>query len=236
MALPPFRPGLIGWIVVFAIAVTGLVLWLASGTGGLPDDDAGQARIVYGVALVAVIAAGLVHGRSIGFKGALGAALFWVVLGAFLLLGYSYRFEAGRLWDRVAGELIPDRAREAGPRSLAVRRAADGHFYVTAELNGTRVRFLIDTGASQTVLDPRDAQRIGIDPGQLAFTQRFRTANGFVRGAPVTVGNVIIGPAHFTDLPASVNAVRLGGSLMGVAWLERFRRWQVEDGVLTLDY
>lgn len=224
------------WFVIFAGGLTALILWFASDRGGLPGDPEGGGRIIHGVVLAALIAAGLVHGRSIGFKGALGAICAWTAIGALLVLGYSYRFEFQDAWQRIAGELNPAATTRTGPRSFAVRRADDGHFYIRAEVNGTPVRFLVDTGASTTVLGPRDASRVGIDPARLSFTRRFRTANGIVRGAPVTLAKLAIGPVQFRDVRASVNEVALGSPLLGVSTLQLFKSWKVENDRLTLSY
>lgn len=231
----PDRTRLWIWFAVLAIALTGLVLWLAADSGGLPGDHASNARIVYGIGLAALIGAGLIHGRRVGFKGAIGATFAWLAIGALLVLGYSFRFEFQNMWQRITGELMPDRVQVEG-REIAVRRAADGHFYIRAEVNGTPIRFLVDTGASSTVLDPGDAERAGFDPRRLSFTQSFRTANGTVRGAPVTLDSVTIGPVRLSNVRASVNAVPLGTSLIGVSTLQNFRSWRVEDGTLTLAY
>ncbi len=224
------------WFAVLAGGLTALVIWLASEHGGLPESDAGMANIVRGVGFAALLGAGIIHGRRFGFRGAIGAAFAWLAIGAGLMLAYSYRFEATRAWERIAGELVPGAPTRMGERVMAVRRAADGHFYVNAEVNGAAIRFLVDTGASATVLDPRDAVKAGLDPATLSFSQRFRTANGTVMGAPVTIDTVRIGEAEFQGVRASVNAVPLGTSLMGISTLGLFRTWRVEDDRLTFVY
>jgi aspartyl protease family protein len=233
--MTPRRLGPFAWFVILAIALGALVAWLAASTGDLPDAHAGGPQLVHGVALAALIGAGLIHGRRLGFKGALGAAFAWLAIGAGLVLAYSYRFEAARAWNRIASELVPGRAITTHG-TLTVRRAADGHFYIRTRVNGVDIRFLVDTGATSTVLDPRDAARVGLDPRRLSFSQTFRTANGIVRGAPVTLARVEIGQVMLRDVRASVNEVGLGSSLLGISTLERFRRWRVEDGTLTLEY
>ena len=222
------------WLAAIAGTLTAVVLWLAADRGGLPDDPATGSRLIQGIVLVAVIAAGLIHGRRVGFKGAVGAASAWLAIGAVLVLGYSYRFEFQNAWLRIKGEVVPDAAVRSGARDITVRRADDGHFYIRAEVNGTAIRFLVDTGASTTVLGPRDAVRVGIDVSGLAFTQRFRTANGMVRGAPVRLRTLAIGPVTFRDVRASVNEVPLGSPLLGVSTLQLFKSWRVEKDRLTL--
>lgn len=230
------RPSYWIWLALIAGALTAVVLWMAADRGGVPGDPATGSRIIQGVVLVAVIAAGLVHGRRVGFKGTIGALSAWLAIGAVLVLGYSYRFEFEDAWHRIKGEVVPDSVVRTGAQALTVRRSVDGHFYIRAEVNGTPIRFLVDTGATTTVLGPRDATRIGIDPKGLSFTQRFRTANGMVRGAAVTLDSLAIGPLTFRNVRASVNEVPLGGPLLGISTLRLFKSWRVENDRLTLTY
>jgi clan AA aspartic protease (TIGR02281 family) len=111
---------------------------------------------------------------------------------------------------------------------------AGGHFLVEAVVNGAPVTFLVDTGASDVVLTMADAERLGFRPENLRFTQRFATANGEVRGAPVVLREVRIGQFSLFDLPASVNEAPLRVSLLGMSFLKRLHGYSVEDGRLIL--
>jgi len=51
--------------------------------------------------------------------------------------------------------------------------STDGHFCINGRANGKRIRFMIDTGASDITISPQAAQRIGIDLKKLQFTQRY---------------------------------------------------------------
>src|SRR5438128_1340017 len=76
-----------------------------------------------------------------------------------------------------------DPVRTPAPREL--RRAPDGHFYADAQINGTTIHFLVDTGASVVVLSREDAQRAGLQlPSERA------TAMGV--GGPVEVVPVML--------------------------------------------
>jgi aspartyl protease family protein len=116
---------------------------------------------------------------------------------------------------------------EAGPQ---------GHFVIEAEVNGVPVTFLVDTGASEIVLTLADARRLGFDPRRLEFSQRFRTANGEVQGAPVQLRELRLGQFSLYDLDASVNAAPLPVSLLGMSFLERLRGYRVEDHRLILEW
>jgi clan AA aspartic protease (TIGR02281 family) len=111
---------------------------------------------------------------------------------------------------------------------------AGGHFLVEAVVNGAPVTFLVDTGASDVVLTMADAKRLGFRPENLRFTQRFASANGEVRGAPVVLREIRIGQFSVFDMPASVNEAPLRISLLGMSFLKRLQGYGVEDGRLIL--
>ena len=66
---------------------------------------------------------------------------------------------------------------------MEVPRSADGHYYLTMEVNGAPIRFVVDTGATELVLSRADAERAGIDTGGLIYSGRAFTANGMVETA-----------------------------------------------------
>ena len=103
-----------------------------------------------------------------------------------------------------------------------------------AVVDGVPLTFLVDTGASDIVLTLDDARELGFLPQDLEFSQRFRTANGEVRGAPVRLRELRIGQFSLYDLDASVNEAPLAISLLGMGFLEQLAGYEVEDGRLIL--
>jgi aspartyl protease family protein len=102
------------------------------------------------------------HRQSVGKS--LQMALVWgmIFLGCMAVYG---------LW----GDISRDYGRNSLPitqqdGAIALPRAPDGHYYVTAEVNGAAIDFLVDTGASDIVLSRADAARIGFDLEKLAFS------------------------------------------------------------------
>ena len=201
-----------------------------------PDAVSSQsdwANVTYLVALLALVSAGVAAGHRVGVPNAAKQAAIWVGVALFLVVGYSFRIELAGIGERVLGNLLPHRGTEVGEGSIAFRVGADGHFRVEAMVDGTPVRFLVDTGASDVVLSPTDARRLGFDFDDLAFTRFYQTANGLVRGAPVRLGEVKIGPIRVSDVPASVNEGELGSSLLGMSFLDRLRYCEFRQGTLT---
>jgi clan AA aspartic protease (TIGR02281 family) len=115
-----------------------------------------------------------------------------------------------------------------------VEANSGGHYVIEASVNGAPVTFLVDTGASDIVLTLDDARRIGLQPSTLDYTQRFATANGEVRGAPVVLRELRIGQLRLFNVDASVNQAPLGISLLGMDFLEQLSSYEVERGRLIL--
>lgn len=151
----------------------------------------------------------------------------------------------GRDWSTVelaARQAAGDRSDQRASRGSAGRDAdleqiihagPHGHFLVEAVVNGVPIDFMIDTGASHVVLTLEDARKLGLS-GNLNFTQRFQSANGVVRAAPVELRELRIGQFQLYDLEASVNGGPLPISLLGMSFLERLRSYEVARGRLTL--
>ena len=103
-----------------------------------------------------------------------------------------------------------------------------------AEVNGVPVQFLVDTGASVVTLSRDDAERAGLNPEGLSFSQRFNTANGTAFGAPVRIQRLSIGGIVLNDVRGAVMESGLTGSLLGMSFLERLSSYAVEGDTLTL--
>jgi clan AA aspartic protease (TIGR02281 family) len=125
----------------------------------------------------------------------------------------------------------------AGPstHSLVYRADPRGHVALTAMVNGTPVRFLVDTGASRVTLTAVDARAVGISPGELVFNQRSQTANGLAREAPVTLREIRIDRLSIDNVSAAVNE-NLTVSLLGMSFLRRLKSFEMRDGALTISW
>lgn len=153
------------------------------------------------------------------------AAWGLIFMGAVALAG---------LWTDIRHAITPEARILDGDR-IEVPLGNDGHYHLTAQVNGTPVRFVIDTGASSLALGPRDAARIGIDPDKLAYISQAQTANGLVETAPVMLDSVSIGPIHDRNVPAVVLRADLDQSLMGMSYLSRFARVSIAQDRLILE-
>ncbi len=221
------------WLVllVAAIAVTGFLAWRFPDALSARGD---RVHLVYLLGLLALVSSGMIGARRLRLSTALRNGAIWVAIALVLAIGYSFRHDLEPLAQRLTGELLPHAAQQTGDRELTLRVGTDGHYRLEAEVDGVPIRFMVDTGASDVVLSPADARRLGFDPGSLRFNKVYETSNGTVRGAPVRLGEMRVGSLRLTDMPASVNEADMSGSLLGMRFLGQFTSFEFRDDALIL--
>lgn len=114
---------------------------------------------------------------------------------------------SGQVGGTFSAESRPHQARRIDPfnanatsspgvvsgQGITLDRAADGHFYADAQVNGTTVHFMVDTGATGVALSADDARRVGLPFFSSEFSAVGRGASGEVRGKIVTLDRVTLG-------------------------------------------
>ncbi len=119
-----------------------------------------------------------------------------------------------------------------GSGKIIMTADGQGHFYTTGNVNGTSVRFVVDTGATSIALSPSDARRIGIDlnRGQKALVG---TANGQAVVTRVTLDTVRIGDISMHQVDAVVLQTEMSAALLGMSFLNRVEM-QRDGSTMTL--
>lgn len=191
----------------------------------MSEDQIGRLAflVLLGVALLGYL---LVANRD-----RLGALVRQATLWGLIFVGL---IAAAGLWQDIRRTALPRQTVFAAEGRIEVPRARDGHYYLTLDIGGTPVRFVVDTGATDLVLSREDALRLGIDPGALVYSGTARTANGSVRTARTRLAEVRLGPFVDRNMPAWVNAGEMDDSLLGMAYLQRFDRLEIAGGRLLL--
>jgi len=163
------------------------------------------------------------------------AAMSWAALLVALTGVYAYRFEASEIVGRITGELFPSEPQVGQGGEVIVNRRLSGEFVIAARVNGARVSFLFDTGASAVVLSAADAKRAGISAAGLTFDVPVATANGSGLAAEARIDRIAIGPIVMRNVPAMVaRPGALDESLLGMSFLERLKSYTVERDRLVM--
>ncbi|MET2830329.1 TIGR02281 family clan AA aspartic protease [Mesorhizobium shangrilense] len=120
-------------------------------------------------------------------------------------------------------------------RKFVVEADARGHFTSQFKLNGRQVDGMIDTGATLVAINTSTARRIGLSLNPSDFTRQVNTANGTIKAAVVTVDRLQIGNIQLDDVQAVVlDDKALQTNLIGMSFLTRLQKYQVENGALLL--
>ncbi|UYP68747.1 TIGR02281 family clan AA aspartic protease [Thalassobacter stenotrophicus] len=156
-----------------------------------------------------------------------GAIWVFIFIGAITVAG---------LWSEMGTTSFPRQSviQTDGSTIVSAPRDRDGHYYLSLIINDAPIRFVVDTGATDLVLTKEDAARVGLDPKQLAYLSIANTANGQVRLARVRLDSVQLGDITDQDVRAVVNEGDMRESLLGMTYLQKFGRIQIEGNRLTL--
>ncbi|OYW16369.1 MAG: hypothetical protein B7Z39_01260 [Novosphingobium sp. 12-64-8] len=112
--------------------------------------------------------------------------------------------------------------------------SADGHYWIEAKVNGTRQRFMVDTGATVTAISQEVADEASVKPDPLRLPVVVRTANGAMQAQMVRLDEVQFGSIVARDMDAIVTPATGGLNVLGMNFLSRLKGWRVEEGVLIL--
>ena len=177
----------------------------------------------------------------------LGAVLFWFVVSNREALGklaqqalvwgliFMGMIAVYGLWEDIRGTVLPRLAVFSEQGRIELPLMPDGHYYLTAEVNGVPTRFVVDTGATAVVLTQDAAQAAGLSRSDLAFTSIANTANGTVRTAPVVLDSIAVGGIEKRGFRALVNEGEMPESLLGMSYLSQFNRIEISQGLLVLE-
>ena len=107
-----------------------------------------------------------------------------------------------------------------------------GHFMAMGMINGTSVKFMVDTGATMVSLGASEARRLGIDTskGQRGMSS---TANGMAPVTKVKLDTVRVGDVTLNNVDALIGQTDMPYALLGMSFLNRMEM-QRDGGTMTL--
>jgi aspartyl protease family protein len=145
-------------------------------------------------------------------------------------LASSLACAAGLLWWDGASVA---QAAVVMPDAPSVTRAADGHYWAEATVEGRPMRMLVDTGASVVTLGRADAERLGVRLRTHDFSQTLTTASGPVQAARVVLTSLSVAGVEMTSVEALVVDRDLPAALLGMSYLGRLSAFEARPEGLT---
>lgn len=185
---------------------------------------------VYILMAVMIVAGALIGGRG-RIVRALFASLALASLFAAGFIVFAFRDDLGYLGQRLRAEATGEPVRIG--RTLRIPMSIDGHFWVEARVDGTPVKFLVDSGATMTTIDRATARRAGlaVNPQR---DQLVRTGNGMIRVSSATAREIAIGPIDRRRVRMHI-AEMDNINVLGMNFLSSLDRWGVEGRWLVLE-
>lgn len=113
-------------------------------------------------------------------------------------------------------------------------RAADGHFYAYANIDGAPVRMMVDTGASVIALTGEDASAAGLDWDDARVGPIGRGASGTVYGVSTRLNEVEIGGMVRRNVNAVIIPEGLDISLLGQSYLSQIGAVEIADDKMVM--
>lgn len=193
-------------------------------------ETGNQIQLVIGLIFLSSLIISLYTRSRLSFNKTVSYIMIWLTIAFGLILAYSYRQDFSSVKERVLGELIPARSHiESG--YIIVNKSDDGHYYIYALINGKRIRFLVDTGASEVMITQRDANAAHVAPS--GEVRQFSTANGVVR-AYGAHADISIEPVSMEDFRLFVTDADVSTSLLGMSFLSKFHEIKFDNDKLYL--
>jgi aspartyl protease family protein len=156
--------------------------------------------------------------------------LAWVAIFAAGFVLFTFRDNFGWVAQRLKAEAIGAPVEQG--RETRIPMAIDGHFWVEGEVNGQKVKFLVDSGATMTTIDRETATRAGV-PVSARADQYVRTGNGVIRVASGRAADLQIGGIMRHDVGVQI-ADNDDLNVLGMNFLSSLSRWSVEGRWLIL--
>lgn len=191
------------------------------------------ARWIGGLAAIFLVVSSLIS-RRIPMRETVKMILAWLAIFSVVFVLFLFQDEARAVWQRATAELGGTRGQVSG-NVLRVRKSEDGHFWVRASINGKPADFLIDSGATTTMLTPRTAANAGIEASS-GFPVMVETANGIVEKRRAQIAILAVGPIQQRDAAVLIGADEMGTTnLLGMNFLSSLKQWRVEGATLILE-
>ena len=195
-------------------------------------SDGQVASLVFSILVLVLVGSSLIS-RRLPIGQTLKYAGIWVAIFAVGVVLFSFRDQAGDAMQQVRRQLNPSDPVESGS-SVHILRGDDGHYSITAKVNGSPVRFLVDTGATTSTMSRSSALAAGVDIPENGFSVLVETASGTAMMRRARIRELAIGSIRREDVAILVSDDIENLNLLGMNYLSSLSGWRVEGRELIL--
>lgn len=185
-------------------------------------------NLIYSIILLAMLISSLFIRSTTDRSKKLKNLSIWLLIIFLIVIFYNNRF--------LFKNFVPYNAYDTGNNELKISKSNDNHFHISIDINGKKVLFLIDTGATTTTLTLKDAKRVGIDTERLSFNVPLNTANGLSFAASAEITDIQIGNFTIDSMWILVSKDLDGESLLGMNFLNKLNGYDIRRDQMTLYY
>ena len=181
--------------------------------------------------LVLVVSALLVRRVPIGQ----GLKMFagWVLIFAAAFMAFTLKDDFAALGRRIVAQANGEGEVVRVGKEMRIRKAEDGHFWVVGRLNGVKVHFLIDSGATTTSISADTARQAHVAEGD-GFPVMVQTANGVVTAQRGRAERLVVGTIERRDMAVEVSEAFGPTNVLGMNFLSSLSGWSVQGDWLVL--
>lgn len=192
------------------------------------------ANLLYALLFLVLVVSSLVA-RKLPLAQTLKYALAWAAIFAGAIVLYSFRSVAGQVWEQVKREINPGTPVRSG-RTVRILMGEDGHFHIDARVNGHNVNFMIDSGATTSVMSQADARAANVTLDETGFPVVIETANGMTMMRRAQIGTLDLGGIERKDHAILVSSdAEDDVDLLGMNFLSSLKSWRVEGREMVLE-
>jgi aspartyl protease family protein len=182
------------------------------------------------ILMALMLVAGSLMARREPAMRMLTMALAWIGIFAAGFVLFTFRDNFGWVTQRLKAEALGTPVVQG--HETRIPMAIDGHFWVDARLNGEKVKFLVDSGATMTTVDRATADKAGVEiTGRR--DQYVRTGNGIIRVSSGRARSLEVGGIERKDVGLQV-ADNDDLNVLGMNFLSSLSRWGVEGRWLVM--
>jgi aspartyl protease family protein len=183
------------------------------------------------ILMAMMLVLGSLMSRREPFAKLVTMALAWIANFAAGFVLFTFRDNFGWVAQRLRAEALGTPVQQG--RETRIPMAIDGHFWVDGQVNGQKIKFLVDSGATVTTIDLQTAERAGIQMSPRA-DELVRTGNGIIRVRTGRADNLKVGGITRSDVGVQI-ADNDDLNVLGMNFLSSLSRWGVEGRWLVLE-